>query len=37
MRLDTKGEIKAGKDADIVIFDADVNVKSVFVGGEKVV
>ena len=37
MRLDTKGEIKAGKDADIVIFDADVNVKSVFVGGEKIV
>ncbi|MBQ7343394.1 MAG: N-acetylglucosamine-6-phosphate deacetylase [Clostridia bacterium] len=37
MGLDSKGEIKAGKDADIVIFDADINVKNVFVGGEKAV
>ena len=37
MHLDSKGEIKAGKDADIVAFDGDVNVKSVFVGGEKVI
>ena len=37
MHLDSKGEIKAGKDADVVAFDGDVNVKSVFVGGEKVI
>ena len=35
MRLDSKGEIKEGKDADFVIFDENVNVKGVFVGGEK--
>ena len=37
MGLDTKGEIKDGFDADLVIFDSDVNVKHVFVGGEKAV
>ena len=37
MGLDTKGEIKDGFDADLVIFDSDVNVKHVFVEGEKVV
>ena len=36
MGIDSKGELKCGMDADIVIFDADINVKDVFVGGEKV-
>ena len=35
MGLSTKGSLGAGKDADIVVFDSDVNVKAVFVGGEK--
>ena len=34
MGLDSKGELKAGYDADIVIFDKDVTVKSVLVGGK---
>ena len=35
MGLDTKGELAVGKDADIVIFDSDVTVKQVIVGGES--
>ena len=31
-----KGELKAGKDADIVVFDGDVNVSSIFVMGKKI-
>ena len=31
-----KGELFRGKDADVIVFDEDINVKSVFVGGEKV-
>lgn len=30
-----KGEISVGKDADIIAFDDDINVKSVFVGGKR--
>jgi N-acetylglucosamine-6-phosphate deacetylase len=37
MGLDTKGELNAGMDADIVIFDEDINVKGVIVGGEIVI
>lgn len=36
MKLDTKGKLQTGFDADIVIFDDDINVKSVFVNGEIV-
>ena len=36
MKLQTKGELRAGFDADIVIFDDDINVKNVFVGGRKI-
>ena len=36
MKLGTKGEIASGYDADIVIFDTDVNVRHVLVGGETV-
>lgn len=32
-----KGTIKAGLDADIVVFDDGVNIESVFVGGEKII
>ena len=32
-----KGTLQVGKDADIVLFDEDVNVKSVFYMGNKVV
>lgn len=31
-----KGVISKGKDADIVVFDSDINIKGVFVGGGKV-
>ena len=37
MGLDSKGELSRGMDADIVIFDADVNVQRVIVGGNTVV
>ena len=33
----TKGELKAGLDADIVVFDDDINVSDVFVMGKKTV
>ena len=36
MGLSDKGEISVGKDADMVIFDDGINVKSVFVGGKIV-
>ncbi len=34
MGLASKGDLAPGKDADIVMFDADINVKNVFVGGK---
>ena len=30
-----KGEIAVGKDADVIVFDDDINVESIFVGGIK--
>ena len=36
MGLSTKGELKAGYDADIVIFDKDVKIECVLVGGVKI-
>ena len=33
----TKGAISIGHDADIIIFDADVNIRKVFIGGNLVV
>lgn len=33
---DKKGTIEKGKDADFVVFDEDINVKSVFVNGNKI-
>ena len=35
--FDTKGSIAQGKNADLVIFDDDVRVSSVFVGGRRLV
>lgn len=35
MGLSDKGTLDEGKDADIVVFDADINVKAVFVKGTK--
>jgi N-acetylglucosamine-6-phosphate deacetylase len=35
MGFRTKGALSAGMDADIVVFDNDINVKAVFVGGEQ--
>lgn len=35
MGLSNKGDLAVGKDADIVVFDSDINVKNVFVGGER--
>ena len=32
-----KGELKSGFDADVVVFDENINIKSCFVGGKKVV
>ena len=37
MGLSAKGDLVPGMDADIVIFDSDINVKGVFVLGEKTV
>ena len=37
MNLTAKGKIDVGMDADIVIFDSDINVKYVFLQGESVV
>jgi N-acetylglucosamine-6-phosphate deacetylase len=36
MGLETKGSLCAGCDADIVVFDDNINVSDVFVGGCKV-
>ncbi len=36
MGLETKGSLCAGYDADMVVFDDDINVSDVFVGGCKV-
>lgn len=36
MGLDGRGDLLCGMDADIVVFDGDVNVQSVFVDGELV-
>ena len=35
--LADRGTLEAGKLADLVLFDGDVNVKSVYIGGEKTV
>ena len=37
MGLENKGSLTSGYDADIVIFDTDINVKAVFVGGKPVI
>lgn len=36
MGIDRKGDLVPGMDADIVVFDADINVEAVFLGGERV-
>ena len=35
MGLDNKGVLASGTDADITVFDGEVNVRAVFVGGER--
>lgn len=37
MGLSEKGDLLAGMDADVVIFDSDINVEAVFVGGKRTV
>ena len=37
MKLDSKGELTSGMDADIVIFDSNINVCGVIVGGNRVI
>ena len=32
----TKGELKVGYDADVVIFDGDINIKRTIIGGKTV-
>ena len=34
--FEKKGSVEVGKDADILLFDGDVRIKSVFVKGEEV-
>lgn len=36
MGLETKGKLEIDMDADIVIFDDDINIKTVFVNGQKI-
>jgi N-acetylglucosamine-6-phosphate deacetylase len=31
-----KGELKVGRDADVVVFDEDINIRQVFLAGQKV-
>jgi N-acetylglucosamine-6-phosphate deacetylase len=31
-----KGELKVGRDADVVVFDEDINIQGVFLAGQKV-
>jgi len=35
MKLSKKGKIAAGYDADILLFDDDINIKKVIVGGKE--
>lgn len=35
MNLQSKGRLSVGMDADIVVFDGDINIRSVFAKGEK--
>ena len=32
----SKGSLKAGKDADIILFDEDIDIKQVYIGGRLV-
>ena len=37
MKIDNrKGSIAAGKDADLLVFDDDINIKQIFVGGKEI-
>lgn len=37
MRIDqTKGSIEVGKDADLLVFDDDINIKQIYVGGTEI-
>jgi N-acetylglucosamine-6-phosphate deacetylase len=35
LNLNTKGQIKEGFDADIILFDENINIKTVIVNGKK--
>ena len=35
MRLDRKGALKAGYDADICVFDDEISIEAVFIGGKR--
>ena len=36
LKLENKGKLQAGKDADILVFDEDINILNIFVNGNKV-
>ena len=36
MRVNSKGKLAKGKDADIVVFDEEIKIAEVFVGGKKI-